>query len=155
MRLAMIIRVAWRALGRNKFRTFLTMLGIIIGVAAVITMVSLGQGAQQSVQDAIATMGTNVIFLFPGVANQGGVRGGTGTYLNLKAADVAAVAEQCESVRYVSPLVRRNFQVVYSGQNWYTSVQGVDADYFLIREWTLVEGQPLSDISVSGAAKVC
>src|SRR5579862_4894739 len=83
MRLFMIIRIAWRALGRNKARTFLTMLGIIIGVAAVITMVALGQGAREEVQDRIRSLGTNVLYMWPGAANQSGVRAGTGTIMNL------------------------------------------------------------------------
>ncbi len=154
-RLILIIRVALRALARNKPSALPTAVGIVIGVAAVIIMVALGQGAQAQVEANIRAMGTNILWLFPGMANTNGVRGSNGTIMNLKAADCDAIMRECPSVRYVSPCVRQSFQVQARGENWYTTIQGVGPDYFLLRNWPVVVGYPFSDVHVKGGARVC
>ena len=154
MNLFIIIRVAYRALGRNKMRSVLTMLGIIIGVAAVIAMVSIGQGARSSVQAQIASLGTNVLMVFPDHTTQSGVRGGMGTLANLLEDDAKAIAEECPSVAAVSPQVRTSTQVVFGDQNWNTGVQGVSPEFVQIRDWPIESGSFFTDSDVRGAAKV-
>src|SRR6476661_677260 len=127
MNLLVIFRVAIRALGRNKARSALTMLGIVIGVGAVIAMVSIGQGAQASVQEQIANVGTNLLFLRAGSQNVGGVQTGsddTGSR-SLKVEDVEAIRRELPSVSMASPAVSARVQIIAGNQNWKTSVQGV------------------------------
>src|ERR687890_2027288 len=126
MNLLMIIRVAFRALVRNKMRAALTMLGIIIGVSAVIAMVSIGQGASASVQAQIESIGTNLLFVSAGAQNVGGVRSGTGDSgtNTLTAEDLEAVRREVPSVALVSPVVNSRTQLVAGNQNWSTTVQG-------------------------------
>src|SRR5438270_892729 len=127
MNVLMIIRIAFRALARNKSRAALTMLGIIIGVSAVIVMVSIGQGAQASVQAQIESMGTNLLFVTAGAQNVGGVRSGTGDNgtNTLTVEDLDAIKREVPSVSMVSPVVNARAQLVVANQNWNTSVQGV------------------------------
>jgi putative ABC transport system permease protein len=156
MNLLVIFRVAFRALARNKMRSALTMLGIIIGVGAVIAMVSVGQGAQALVQEQISSMGTNMIMVGPGSMNMGGVRSGTGaTSTNtMTAEDVEAIRRECPSVAMASPLVRAGSQIIFGNQNWNTSVQGVDEDYPKIRKWLIQSGEFFSEGDVRTAARV-
>jgi len=155
MNLFIILRIAYRALARHRLRSLLTMLGIIIGVGAVIAMIALGQGARNAVQAQIASLGSNVIMIFPGTTTQGGVRWGMGTMTTLSEADAAAIRKECPSVALVSETVRAIGQVVYGNQNWSTLVQGASPEFFTIREWQLQSGTIFTDSDVRGASKVC
>jgi putative ABC transport system permease protein len=148
-------RVAVRALGRNKMRSFLTALGIIIGVGAVIAMVSIGEGAKRGIEDRFASMGTNLLFVSPGSRNVRGVHSGHGAYTNLKEEDAAAILAQCSAVKYVSAAVNARAQVVYSNKNWNTSIQGTGEFYPEIRKWPLAQGTYFDETQVRAAAKVC
>jgi putative ABC transport system permease protein len=156
MNLLMIIRVAFRALVRNKMRAALTMLGIIIGVSAVIAMVSIGQGAQQSVQAQIASIGTNLLFVSAGAQNVGGVRTGTGdTGTNtLTVEDLDAIKREVPSVSMVTPTVNTRSQLIFGSQNWNTQIQGVSEQYPDIRKWTVQDGSFFTDADVRTAARV-
>lgn len=151
-----IYRVAFRALARNKLRSFLTMLGIIIGVAAVIAMVSIGQGAQATVQEQIASVGTNVLFVGAGSMMAGGVRSGiSGTSMNtLTVEDIEAIQRECPSVALASPVVRAGAQLVFGNQNWNTSIQGVNEQYPGIRKWQIQTGEFLTESDVKTASRV-
>jgi putative ABC transport system permease protein len=155
MNIARIGKVSLRALSRNKMRSFLTALGIIIGVGAVIAMVSIGQGAKNAVEERFNSMGTNLLFVRAGSHSRGGVHGGAGTYTDLMPEDAQAIATQCDTVRYVSPSVSSRAQVVYGNKNWNTSIQGAGEDYPLIRNWEVTDGQFFDVSQVRTAAKVC
>jgi putative ABC transport system permease protein len=155
MRYLQILKVAYRALGKNKMRSGLTMLGIIIGVAAVIAMVGIGQGAKQMVNAQIASLGENLLNVFPGSQSSGGVRGGAGTMTTLTEGDVQAIRDNCTAVRWVSPVVRTGAQVVAGNLNWATSVEGYSPDFLSIRSWPLAAGTFFTDQDVRGATKVC
>ncbi len=152
----MIIRVAFRALIRNKMRAALTMLGIIIGVSAVIAMVSIGQGAQASVQAQISNIGTNLLFVSAGAQNVGGVRSGTGdTGTNtLTVEDLEAIGRELPSVSMVTPAVNTRSQLIVGNQNWNTQVQGVNEQFPEIRKWNVQEGAFFTDGDVRTAARV-
>ena len=150
----MTVRVAFKALNRNKLRTVLTMLGMIIGVAAVITMVALGSGAQAAIEEQIRGAGTNMITIFRGSANVGGVRQGSGTSTRLVPADAAALRLVPE-VAYVSEGLQTRQQVIYSNQNWQTSIVGVNVDYTNIKSWPLEYGAFFTEHDVRSTAKVC
>ena len=154
MSLFMILRVAIKALGRNKMRTSLTMLGMIIGVAAVITMVALGSGAQQSIEDQIKSAGTNMITVSAGNWSSGGVRRGWGSATTLSVDDARAIREQVPGVQYVAAGTNTRTQVVFGNQNWSTRVQGTDVDLPLIRFWPTEFGTFFSETDVAAAAKV-
>ena len=156
MTLLMIIRIAFRALVRNKMRAALTMLGIIIGVSAVIAMVSIGQGAQASVQEQIAGIGTNLLFVSAGAQNVGGVRSGTGdTGTNtLTVEDLDAVKREVPSVSMVTPAINTRSQLIFGSQNWNTQIQGVSEQYPDIRKWTVQDGSFFTDADVRTAARV-
>lgn len=146
-----------KALVRNKLRAFLTMLGIIIGVAAVITMVAIGQGSKKSIQDQLSSMGSNMITIRP-QSNQsvgGGARLESGSVQSLKLTDVTAVGKQAQYISALSPAVQSRGQVIYAGANWPTTVQGVYPDYLRIRDWQLKDGIVFSDENENNAAKVC
>ena len=150
----MIFRVALKALGRNKMRTLLTMLGMIIGVAAVITMVALGNGAQQQIEAQVQSGGTNLIMVRAGNYSRGGVSGGMGTSPKLKAADVDAVREQVPGAQYLSASVGTRDQIVAAGQNWFSRIDGVDVELPLIRFWDIQFGDFFTSTDVNSAAKV-
>jgi putative ABC transport system permease protein len=152
----MIIRIAFRALARNKTRAALTMLGIIIGVSAVIVMVSIGQGAQASVQAQIESMGTNLLFVSAGAQNLGGVRTGTGDSgtNTLTVEDLDAIKREVPSVSMVSPMINARSQFVVGNQNWSTSVQGVSEQFPDIRKWAVGSGDFFTDADVRTAARV-
>ncbi|HEY2961714.1 MAG TPA: ABC transporter permease [Pyrinomonadaceae bacterium] len=156
MTLLMIIRVAFRALVRNKMRAALTMLGIIIGVSAVIAMVSIGQGASASVQAQIESIGTNLLFVSAGAQNVGGVRSGTGDSgtNTLTVEDLDAIKREVPSVSMVTPAVNARSQLVAGNENWNTSVQGVSEQYPDIRKWTVQSGAFFTDADVRTAARV-
>ncbi len=155
MDLREVIRVALRALARNKMRTILTMLGIIIGVGAVICTVAIGQGAGQQVQDQIKSLGDNMIMVMAGNINQGGVRLGSGATKTLVAEDGEAIRTEVPNVVAVSPSVGATVQMVNGNQNWSTRATGVSADYFQIRDWGVSEGSEFSQRDVTLASNVC
>ncbi len=156
MNLLMIIRVAFRALVRNKMRAALTMLGIIIGVSAVIAMVSIGQGASASVQAQIESIGTNLLFVSAGAQNVGGVRSGTGDSgtTTLTVEDLEAIKREVPSVSMVTPSVNARSQLVAGNMNWNTSLQGVSEQYPEIRKWNVQTGAFFTDSDVRTAARV-
>ncbi len=154
MKFRATIVMALRALRRNKLRTVLTMLGIIIGVAAVIAMVAIGNGATSQVEGQIAALGQNVILVFSGNFTSGGVRSGWGNAGTLKIEDADAITREVADVVAVSPEVRTNAQVGAENQNWFTNIQGESPDYFTIRNWAFTEGTTFTDRDVKGATKV-
>jgi putative ABC transport system permease protein len=156
MTLLMIIRVAFRALVRNKMRAALTMLGIIIGVSAVIAMVSIGQGASASVQAQIESIGTNLLFVSAGAQNVGGVRSGTGDSgtNTLTVEDLDAIKREVPSVSMVTPAINARSQLVAGNMNWNTSVQGVSEQYPDVRKWSVQSGSFFTDADVRTAARV-
>src|SRR5438067_12500301 len=154
MELMATIRIALRALGRNKMRSTLTMLGIIIGVAAVIAMVALGQGAQQQVQQRIAAMGSNLLYVGAGTVNKGGVRLGMGQTKSLVYDDVTAMLRECPAVATAAPGDQSSAQIVFGNDNWYTRVIGTEPQYFDIRDWPFQSGTPFTTDDVQTAANV-
>ena len=154
MSVLMVLRVALKALGRNKMRTSLTMLGMIIGVAAVITMVALGRGAQQEIETQIKSAGTNMIMVRAGNYRRGGISMGMGQSPRLKAADVEAVREQVPDAQYLAAGVRTRDQVVAAGQNWNTTIQGTDIEFPQIRFWDIQLGAFFTTTHVQSSAKV-
>ena len=156
MDLLNIIRVAFRALQRNKMRAALTMLGIIIGVSAVVAMVSIGQGAQATVQAQIDSIGTNLLFVTAGAQNVGGVRSGTGdTGTNtLTVDDLEAIKREVPTVSMVTPTVNSRGQLVAGNMNWNTSIQGVSEEYPEVRKWTIQSGSFFTEGDVRTAARV-
>jgi len=154
MQALMILRIALRALIRNKLRAFLTMLGIIIGVGAVIAMVAIGEGAKSTIRAQIAALGTNVLIVLPGSNVQGGVRAGFGNVNTLIDADAKAMARELPSVAFVSPVLRRQEQVVAANLNWGTLAQGVAPEFQQIRDWEVAQGRFLHEGDMESAAKV-
>lgn len=150
-----ILKLAYRSINRSKMRSFLTMLGIIIGVAAVIAMLAIGQGARDAVQAQISSLGTNMLIIFPGAVNQGGVRMEAGTVNRLTENDATAIKQLCPDVKYVSPVVRAGAQIIVGSQNWRTVVWGVYPNYQIIRDYQLADGAFFSDSDERGATKVC
>src|SRR6266700_1935949 len=140
MNLVQILRIAMRALARNKLRSALTMLGIIIGVAAVIAMVSVGQGAQQQAQEQIAAMGSNVLFVGSGTVTRGGMRMGSGATKTLVYDDMLAILREAPAVKAAAPGSQSSAQVVYGNDNWATQINGTEPQYFDIRTWPFQEG---------------
>jgi putative ABC transport system permease protein len=154
MQAFMTLRIALRALARNKLRAFLTMLGIIIGVGAVIAMVAIGEGAKSTIRAQIAALGTNVLIVLPGSNVQGGVRAGFGNVNTLLDADAKAMARELPSVAFVSPVLRRQEQVVAANLNWGTLAQGVAPEFQQIRDWEVAQGRFLHEGDMESAAKV-
>ena len=150
----MTLRIALKALTRNKLRAFLTMLGIIIGVGAVIAMVAIGEGAKSTIRAQIASLGTNVLIIMPGTSNQGGVRAGFGSVNTLVDGDARAMIREVRAVAYASPVLRRPEQLVAGNLNWGTLAQGVAPEFQEIREWQIAEGRFLHEGDMESAAKV-
>ena len=148
------MKIALRALEVNRTRSALTMLGIIIGVAAVIAMVAVGSGATARIQEQIQSIGSNLIIVLPGSISSNGVRLGSGAVVTLTEDDAKAIAAECPSVSAVAPTVRGGVQVVYGNNNWATTVQGITPDYMTIRDYTMMFGQFFTDQDVDAAAKV-
>ena len=155
MNVLVVLRTAFRALARNKMRSALTMLGIIIGVGAVIAMVSIGEGAKRGIESRFAAMGTNLLFVSPGSQNQRGVHGGWGSMTTLKEDDALAIARECPAVLYVSPSVSARAQTVYGNKNWNTSISGTGERYPEVRNWEVEFGTYFDEAMVKSAAKVC
>jgi putative ABC transport system permease protein len=154
MEFTAILKIALRALSRNKMRTILTMLGIVIGVAAVIAMVGVGQGAQQKVQEQIASMGTNLIYVSAGSVNRGGTHLGAGATKTLLDDDMKAIVREVPTVSAAAPGAGASAQVVYENQNWSTRINGTEPQYFTIRDWQMANGASFTDDDVSHAANV-
>jgi putative ABC transport system permease protein len=155
MRALEIARIAIESLLMHKARALLTMLGIIIGVGAVIAMVAVGQGAQAAVEAQISSLGTNILIVFPSATMFGGVSSGAGAAQTLTEGDIQAIRESCPDVVAVSPQVITMRQVVYGGLNWSTRIQGGNTDYFAIRDWSVQSGSPFTEEDVRGMTKVC
>ena len=154
MTLLQVLRVALRALGRSKMRSFLTALGIVIGVGAVIAMVALGDGAKARVQQAFDTMGANMLVIMPGSSSSGGAQGGFGSLPTLTWDDLAAIQTQASAVRYASPYLRTSTSLISEDTNWTTQVGGVSPDYFLIRTWRAARGSLFTTSDVDSSTKV-
>jgi putative ABC transport system permease protein len=152
--IAAIFKMAIRALARNKARSALTMLGIIIGVASVIAMVSLGQGAQKLVQDQISSMGTNLLIVQAGSQRSGGMRGGAGTSTTLTPDDLTAILRDVPSIAAGTPSITAGVPLVAANQNWTTRAEGVDVGYPSIRVRAVSQGQFFTDADVRSAARV-
>lgn len=149
-----ILRVALRSLERHKLRSCLTMLGIVIGIAAVVACVSFGEGANRMVQAQIANMGTNLLYAFGGSMGRGGVRMGWGSVSTLTVEDSEAIARECSAVKIVSAGIQTRAQVVYGNQNWFTDVAGVDVTFPEIRNWPVASGDFFTEEHVRRAADV-
>ncbi len=149
------IKISMRSLMANKMRSALTMLGIIIGVGAVITMLAVGTGAGQRIGEQIASIGSNQLIVLPGATSAGGVRMGAGTQPTLSTGDADAIQRECPSALYVAPVLGGVAQVVYGSQNWSTVVTGTTPSMLNVRDWGLAEGRPFTDDEVRSAAKVC
>ena len=157
MKIYRTTRTALRALRRNPLRAGLTTLGIIIGVAAVIAMMEIGQGSSDAIQKTIASMGANSLLIMPGTAASGGISFGAGSVMTLTPDDCEAILRECPAVRDASPVVRVRTQVVYGNKNWVPmSIYGTTPAFLDVRDWThLAEGQPFSDRDVRNGTKVC
>ena len=154
MNLLTAVRSAWRALTANALRSMLTMLGIIIGVAAVITMIAVGQGATDRVQEYMKVLGSNIMLVLPGGANTGGVRQGAQTAQGLTEDDATAIALEVPEVQVAAPSSRTSAQLVAGNTNWASSVFGTTNDYLIARDWPLAAGRPFEQAEVQGSAKV-
>jgi putative ABC transport system permease protein len=155
MNLLMIPRLALKALRQNILRTALTMLGIIIGVGAVICVVAIGEGAQASVERAITNIGANMVWIEAGGVNRGGVRTGTGGTKSLTLEDYVAIKDRVSSVTNVTPQSDGRVQMVYGNQNWNSSVRGVGPEYLALKGWEVARGGMYTDIDVQRATNVC
>jgi putative ABC transport system permease protein len=154
MDLISTLRVAFRALARNRMRSVLTMLGIIIGVGAVIAMVGIGQGADQTIQKQLANLGSNMVFVSSGSVNFGGLRIGWGATKTLVVNDVAAMVKECPAVESAAPGTQTSAQVVYENDNWGTRITGTTPEYFDIRAWPFQSGASFTHEDVTTAANV-
>lgn len=152
--LRMALTAAWRALIRNKMRSALTMLGIFIGVAALITMVAVGQGASESVKEQIESLGTNLVIIIPGATTASGVRGGFGSASTLTLNDADAILKEDSAVANIAVQTRQLAQVQYGNKNWNTSVQGVSPSYLSIRNWAITSGRSMTDADNQIARRV-
>ncbi|MFA4829562.1 MAG: ABC transporter permease [Thermodesulfovibrionales bacterium] len=149
------IKISLRALRVNKMRSALTMLGIIIGVSAVIAMLAVGTGASRQIEEQMSSMGSNLLIVVPGATTSGGVRMGAGTQSTLTLADAEAIKRECPAVEEVGPNLTGVAQVVYSHQNWSTGVVGTTPGMLIVRDWTLSSGKPFTEQDVKSATKVC
>ena len=151
-----IVKVALKALANNRGRSFLSMLGIIIGVAAVIVMMAIGQGSKESVRANIAQMGTNIIMIHPGAdRGPGGVRQDPSSMQTLRIEDYEAIRNECNYVTYVSPEVSTSGQVIFGNNNTSTSIYGEGLEYMDIKQWEITEGTCFTEQDIQTSAKVC
>ncbi len=150
-----LFRIAVRALGNNKMRGFLTMLGIIIGVASVITMLAIGQGSKRSIRSQIAEMGSNMIMIHPGADMRGGVRQDPAAMQSLKLEDYEAIVNETRYVSACSPSVSSSGQVIFGANNYPTSIYGISPDYLEIRKYSVAEGDMFGEQDIISSAKVC
>lgn len=150
-----LLKIALRAIAANKMRSFLTALGIIIGVASVITMLAIGQGSKKSIQANIAEMGSNMIMISPGADMRGGVRQDPSAMQTLKMADYTAIKEECNYIKAISPTVTSSGQWIYGNNNTQSSIYGVNGDYLEIRQLCVSDGEMFTDNDIKSSAKVC
>ncbi|HPT12354.1 MAG TPA: ABC transporter permease, partial [Bacteroidales bacterium] len=150
-----LLKVALNALKRNKFRSFLTMLGIIIGVGSVIAMLAIGQGSKKNIQSSIASMGSNMLFVMPGNMRMGGVQQGNTSSKKLTLTDIAAIQKDCDAIAAISPEVRGSGQAVSGNKNWPTSINGGNEYYLEIHGWSVISGRNFTDREAKGSSKVC
>ena len=150
-----LFKIAFKAIANNKLRTFLTMLGIIIGVASVITMLAIGQGSKQSIQSQISKMGSNMIMIMPGAERRGGVRMGSSDMQTLKISDYNTLKEECTYLSAISPSVSSGGQFIFGGNNYSSSISGVSQDYLEIRQLEVEDGEMFDDTDIAQSAKVC
>ena len=155
MNLPEAFKVSTRALYKNKMRSVLTGLGVIIGIAAVVALVSIGQGVSKKIENQISSLGSNLLMILPGSTSMGGVHGGFGSVITLMPSDAAAIATQVPDALYVSPGVRWIGQTVYQNQNWSTTIMGVGSTFPMIRDWPITEGNFFDKEDVDAAANVC
>lgn len=155
MNITNLTKIALMAMARNKMRTILTMLGIIIGVASVIAMLAIGQGSKKSIQDQISSMGTNMLIIRPSSDMRDGVRMDASSMQSLKIKDIESVKKLCPSVAAVSPQVGSGGQVIFGSKNWPTQIQGVSPDYMSIRKLSIKDGVMFTEQDISSASKVC
>ena len=155
MNLFNLLKIALRALNANKFRGFLTMLGIIIGVASVITMLAIGQGSKQSIRSQISEMGSNMLMIHPGSMRMGGVRQDASSMQSLKMADFNAIRDKGQYISAISPSVSSSGQAVYGANNAPTTVYGVNDDYMDIRKYKVQDGSMFTDYDIKTYSKVC
>ena len=155
MNITNLFKIAFRALNNNKLRCFLTMLGIIIGVASVITMLAIGQGSKRSIREQISEMGSNMIMIHPGNMERGGVRQSADDMQTLKLDDYTAICDETEYVAAVSPSVQSSGQFINGANNYPSSLYGVSQDYLEIRKIDVEEGELFTDRDIQSAAKVC
>ena len=149
-----LLAVAWQSILKNKMRTLLTMLGIVIGVGAVIVMVAVGQGARSRIQDQIQSLGTNLIVITPGAVNQGGVNQGAGSINRLTVEDAEKLKREATTVSGVTPIVFSHAQIIGPTSNWHTTINGVSTDFFAIRNWPVSSGVAFTDDDVRARRKV-
>ena len=150
-----LFKIAIRAIAANKMRSFLTALGIIIGIAAVITMLAIGQGSKASIKANIAEMGSNMIMISPGADMRGGVRQDASSMETLKQADYQSIKEDCNYINAISPTVNSSGQWIYGNNNTQSSIYGVNQDYLSIRQLKVADGEMFTDTDIKAAAKVC
>ena len=150
-----LFKIALRAIAANKMRSFLTALGIIIGIAAVITMLAIGQGSKASIKANIAEMGSNMIMIAPGADMRGGVRQDASSMETLKQADYQSIKEDCNYISAISPTVNSSGQWIYGNNNTQSSIYGVNQDYLSIRQLKVADGEMFTDTDIKAAAKVC
>lgn len=150
-----LIKIAWKALMRNKTRALLTMLGIIIGISSVIAMVSLGQSSTKSINSEISSMGTNMIMVMRNSQRQGGVNIGSGNVQTMKVRDAEAIKERAQYVSMVSPSVSASGQLIYGSNNWPGSIQGGNSEFLEIRKYEIASGSNFTEMDVANSAKVC
>jgi len=155
MSLRTLLKVAIKSIIKSRMRSLLTALGIIIGVAAVVVMVAVGDGAQLQVEEQIQSLGSNLIIITPGTSNTGGIRGGAGSFNRFTLDDVDKIKNEATLIKGVSPLVRSGGQVIGGTGNWFTQIQGVSPDYLDIRLWNLESGEFFTDRDITARAKVC
>lgn len=148
------VKISFKALMGNKMRSILTMLGIIIGVGAVITMLAVGNGAQEQISAQIASMGSNLLMVLPGASTSGGVRMGMGTQLTLTYNDVEGIRKEISSVQAAAPVLNGVAQIVYGNQNWSTGVIGTTPSMLEVRDWGVASGRPFTEEDVRNASKV-
>ncbi len=149
------LKISFRALKVNKMRSALTMLGIIIGVGAVIAMLAIGTGASNRIAEQISSMGSNLLIVLPGATTAGGVRMGSGTQPTLTMGNADAILKECPAIANVAPVLSGVAQVIYGHQNWSTGVVGTTPDMLVVRDWPIVSGRPFTEQDVKSATKVC
>ena len=150
-----LLKIALRAIAANKLRAFLTALGIIIGVASVITMLAIGQGSKRSIQANIAEMGSNMIMIHPGADMRGGVRQDASAMETLKLTDYESIKDECNYIKGISPMVSKSGQWIYGNNNTPSSIYGVNQDYLEIRQLSVSDGEVFTEADIKSSAKVC